>query len=311
MMAIIKFEKLFKSLFGIGDSMIGDLKTSGAKLFMGMNAAKGLYDTTAAPFKKHAEAKRRVDKYGGMLGLTTDKQKEGYARSKSNKSTSEGDQPNQGSTNNGVDPRFTSQAQEMVNNAMNNSGNGNSNGGNTSSGGGSGNKYSSEMERAIIEDRQERVKERKQKLIDEYNDAQRDMRASKRDRWLNAAGGLASMSIGLGAADEWHESAKIAELISKPISSANTRMVEKQENMDAHEATKNEKGWSKYQEKSFSEAIKDGIKGITIENIVDKSRDSDGKVIPVKLAIEYAKLPYTNSKNALRSSGRREATENR
>jgi hypothetical protein len=299
MMAIIKFEKLFKQLFGIEDSMAGDMKGAGAKMFMGMQAAKGLYDTTAAPFKKQSEAKRKINTLGNRLGLT-DEQKGKYAKMSSGTSTagSTNDPSNTG-TGNGGSNQNSRQATEMYNNAS--TGNANSSEGQSNSR----SSNNSAADQAIIDDRNERVREKRQKLIEEYNDAVRDSRMAGRDRWLNAAGTIASMSMGLGATDEWHEAAKVADLINKPVSAATTRMAEKQENRDAYTAT----GDPRYNEKSMKEAIKDGFKNITIENIVDKSRNADGKVSPLKLTIEAAKLPYTNTKAAVKSSGKTDVVE--
>lgn len=307
MMAIIKFEKLFKQMFGIEDSMAGDIKGAGAKMFMGMQAAKGLYDTTAAPFKKQSEAKRKINTLGNRLGLT-DEQKGKYAKMSSGTSAAGGTNDPAGNgtgtgtntgTGNGSANQNSRQATEMYNNAAT---------GNTSGGGGQGNSRSSNnsaADQAIIDDRNERLREKRQKLVEEYNDAVRDSRMAGRDRWLNAAGTIASLSMGLGATDEWSEAAKVADLVSKPISSATTRMAEKQENKDAHTAT----GDPRYYEKSMKEAIKDGFKNVTVENIVDKSRNSDGKVSPLKLTIEAAKLPYTNTKAAVKSSGNTDVVE--
>ena len=276
MMALIKFEKLIKTLFGVEDGMIGDLKTSGAQMFGATKAVgsigKSLYD----PFKKHGDAKRKVDRLGNEL--------KGKVNAVDDKGNNLGAFSDRNIRNNFIDTRnikdeamlnginsdgsiatssgnsqFVGPPAPNNNNNNNNNGNGNGNSSlnqetnnllrqliqTTAANGGSGDGSTSGASGNSIAAKAE-----------QYNDALRDMKVASRDRWLNTASVIGGASIGAGMYDQASEIAMAGAVISKPFAVASTKMATNQENVKAREAT----GDSKYEGKLISESIKEGFK---------------------------------------------------
>ena len=293
-MALIKFEKLIKSLFGINDGMLGDIKSNGMMAIGGVKAAANMGKTISEPFKKHAEAKRKVDRLGKKLSKT-----EGIRAVGKN-----GD--DLGIFNNGIhNDKYAIYDENSLNNthddginensefiASQNDNNSNSNISNTkgniskegvATGENSAQtnqllsqliaiskqnvtetaKAAKATERANDEKKAEKI----ESLVDEYNDALLQKNVSSRDRWLNSASAIAGTSIGLGMADDIEESAMIGALINKPLAVGTTKIAERSETKKAYNATKNDK----YETESIKKAIASGLRTNTGNRVINNS----------------------------------------
>ena len=203
-MALLKFEKLLKKLLGIDEGPLGHTSAAGAKMFMGAKSAIGLGQTAVGGFKKSRDANRNL----ADIQSKKAKKQDAYNR------LFDQDAYNKQHPNRQIPP-LSQQAQQMYNNGLNGSQGGQSDG---QSGGQSqntgNNSRNSDFQRMLEQERRQ----------DELDDLEKDeMKASKAkkaagiDKYLNVAGTMASISVGMGAADELSEMLMVANVLNKPV----------------------------------------------------------------------------------------------
>jgi|GEM_PF-2104715 len=300
MMAIIKFEKLFKDLFGIGTSLSGDLKGAGMKMFMGFQAANSLQKEVREPFKKTSESRKRMTKLGDDIGMTKTGKETGSKGQigkyyKPSAGTPGGTSGAGGSSGSSTHAPLSDKTQELYNKMKDAKASGNmdlyqdyrdhaaaqmknerSTSGGSGTGGGTSNAgtpaNSGKVDVAAIKQKRNE---------DKYNDAVYENRQNSRKRWLNTAGTIASLTMGFGATDETSEALKVADVINDPINAASSRYIEHGENITANKSTDD----PRFNEKTLTNAIKDGF-----ERATKNMKNDDGKYTPVKISIEAAKM---------------------
>lgn len=319
MMSIIKFEKLFKKLFGLEDSISGDLKGAGAKMFMGLQAANSLQSEIREPFKKSSESKRRMSSLGKEAGLTR------TGRTEDGKGSSRGKignyiKPSTGGTVSSTSttkPELSDKTKDMYQKMKDAKRDGNMDlyrdyrdhavtqmkyeKGNAS-GGTSGTTYGTSGIRTASANTATAAPVRTQKQVEqEYNDAVLENRQNDRKKWVKTAGTLTSLAIGFGATDEISEALKVADIINDPINKSSGRYIDDGERRTATNAT----GDSKYMERALSTAIRQGFQDAT-----RNSRNDNGKVNPGKLTIEVAKSYVTTPIRTMDKTARRTKIDN-
>lgn len=282
MMAIIKFEKLIKGLFGMKDGLSGDLKGAGMKMFMGLKAAGDLGREIKQPFQKSSESRKRMTALGKDIGINKSdigryakpgtRTASGVASGLSGKAQTSPlsektqdlynkmkDAKKEGNMDLYKDYRDHAATQMKYEKAASTA--------NVRAANASANSGSSEKTRA-------------QKL-EEYNDAVLENRKNSRKKWAHTAGTLASLSIGFGAVDETAEAVQVANIINNPINNASSRYIDHGENITARKSTGDS---DRYNERAIGTAIKEGF-----EKATTNMRNSDGKLNPIKISVETAK----------------------
>lgn len=329
MMSIIKFEKLFKRLFGMEDSLSGDLKGAGAKMFMGLHAASNLQREIKEPFKKTADSKRRMSALGKDLGLTkTGRQASGAAGT-----DKKGRPVMVNKIGSYIDPSAKPVLSDKANDYYEKM--------KEAKRDGNMDLYKDYRDRAAEQMRQERgkyspsstagvqgpqyaqtaaptgvqgpqyaqasytggpvagqtgapVKTREQR-VREYNDSVLEHRQNRRKQWMDTAGTLTSLAVGLGATDELSEALKVADIINDPINRTSGRVIDDGERKVATQFT-NE---NRHIERTLSHAIKEGFKDAT-----RNSRNESGKINPIKLTVDVAKSYAATPIKTVRDVGR-------
>lgn len=325
MMSIIKFEKLFKKLFGLEDSISGDLKGAGAKMFMGLQAANSLQSEIREPFKKSSESKRRMASLGKEAGLT----KTGYVKGKDGKDVFVGKignyaKPSSGGTVASTStnkPELSDKTKDIYQKMKDAKKDGNmdlyrdyrdhavtqmkyekaSTAGGTSGAGGT--TYGTGGVRTVSGGTAATTTPVKTKAekIQEYNDAVLENRQNDRKKWVKTAGTLTSLAMGFGATDETSEALKIADIVNDPINKASGKYIDDGERRTATKAT----GDTKYMERALSTAIRQGFQDAT-----RSSRNENGKINPGKLTIEVAKSYVTTPIRTMDKAARRTKIDN-
>lgn len=311
MMAIIKFEKLFKQLFGLEDSLSGDLKGAGAKMFMGLKSANDLQSEIRKPFQKSSESRKRMNKLGQNIGLNKNGNGNGAGRlgqyvktvgSTGGAAGASASSPLSDKTQNLYDKMKEAKAsgnmdlykdyRDHAATQMRNEKAAAASAGNVGAGNIGGGNYSSTVGGhggpGQMTDSQK---------VAEYNDAVLENRKNNRKKWLQTAGTLASLSMGLGATDQISEAVTVANMINDPINAASNRFVDHGENITANRSTAD----ARYEERTLSAAIKEGFRDAT-----KNMRNDNGSLNPVKITVEGAKsyvtTPYTTVRNTAKAS---------
>lgn len=289
LMALIKFEKLIKSLFGIEDGMMGDLKTNGAKMLGGAKAVGSLAKTTYEPFKKHADAKRKVDQLGKKVIAEGGQIK---TKSGGKRAMAFGDIGQNYAVD--ADP---APAAPIDTNTTKGKGRKKSRGRNGNSDNGSGGSGSSDATNQLLSELVRVTKENSategKSSVDQYNDALKEMKSASRDKWMNTASVIASTSVGAGMFDEASEIAMASAAINKPIATGTTKMLDRQESAQAFKATGNEKFDVKPLSKEIGESIRSGFKSATTNHITDTQPTT--KVGKAVTAIGNGVNPYAGA----------------
>lgn len=200
-MALIKFEKMIKKLLGIEDSPIGHTAGAGAKMFMGAKSAIDLGKTATGGFKKSRDANKNLKDIQDKR-----KRKEDLYNRLTNPEEYYRQNPNKRPQN-----AAAAQAESMYNNATTAA----AQGGAAQGGAGQGNPSNKKDFHRMLEE--ERMKEEIDDLKGQEMKAQKAQRASGIDKYLNAAGTLASMSVGLGAGEDWATASMVANVINQPL----------------------------------------------------------------------------------------------
>lgn len=313
MMAIIKFEKLFKDLFGMKDSMAGSLKASGAQMIAGMKSAQTFGGEIKKPFTNLSSSRRKMTSLGnevrksnpkidfenghyikttggagsGAAGATSersplsDKTQDLYNKMKDAKKNGDMD-----AYKDYRDHAVTQMKYEKaVAGAGAGGGAGIGGGGGYGAGGGTGGRSESDVEN-------------KKKQIQEYNDSVLDYRKSKRKVLAQSAVNLASLTMGMGGTDTMGDAVIAANIINNPMNAAANRHIDHGENIVARKSTGDS---DRYTERTIGEAIKRGF-----DRASAGSRNENGKINPVKLtvqnAVSYAAVPFKAVGTATRHS---------
>jgi hypothetical protein len=313
MMALIKFEKLFKKLFGLEDAISGDLKGAGAKMFMGLQAAANLQREIKEPFKKTSESKKRMTSLGKEAGLTKTGRTEDGRRASRGKIGSY-ITPTDSAARSATKPELSDSAKALYEKMKEAKKNGNMD------------EYREYRQYAANQMKYDKLKQsgaaqapagayapaagavasqgaqvaaapgktQKQKE-QEYNDAVLEYRQNRRKQWVKTAGTLTSLAMGLGGTDELSEALKVADVINDPINKVTSKYIDSGENKTASRFT----GESKYLENTLTHAIKQGFQDAT-----RNMRNDEGKLSPGKMTIEIAKSYVTTPINVARNAAR-------
>lgn len=322
MMAIIKFEKLLKKLFGMEDSLSGDLKGAGAKMIMGLKAGSDLGKEISKPYKDLSTSNKSRKAAGRAAGVSESKigfgsLKGQYINSDKKRGLFEKAENGISSTASGL----SSAARGVYDNLKSNKG-------------AAAevtvtdskksvdqaknqeivvdNKVLTEVEVGdkiaestgrYADSRSTKIEKTQKEKEDEYNDAELEFRKNKRKAKWNTAGNIAALAMGFGATDEISEGLTAANIINNPINSVTNRYVDHGENITAFKDTGNEK----YFERSLSQAIKDGFKEAGT-SASDRDSGNIGKnnqsavKLTVNAAVNYATMPLQVAKLAFKSS---------
>ncbi|MDD2375856.1 MAG: hypothetical protein PHD15_01195 [Clostridia bacterium] len=315
MMGIIKFEKLIKQLFGIGESLSGSLQASGMEAFQGFKAASKLSGEITQPFKKSRESRKTMNKLGTNLGLTPNGENGtgtlgkyikgigNVAGAGGGAGAGAGGGPGGGPTTRAPLSNRTQELYDKMKDAKQN---------------GDMDLYRAHRDHAVTQMKSEKIgagggpgggaqtsgnntggtpKMTSQQQVEQYNDSVLENRQDSRKKWLNSAGTLAALSMGLGATDTTANALTIGNILNDPINAAGNRYIEHGENITANKST----GDSRYDEKTVSNAIKDGFTRAT-----SNMRNGDGKLNPVKITVaaatSYVATPYNAARGVLKSS---------
>jgi hypothetical protein len=205
-MALIKLEKMIKKLFGIEDSPVGHTAAAGAKLFMGAKSAMGLGTTAVSGFKKSRDASKNLKDIQSKKAKKQDAYDRIYNPEAYNaKYPHKAEQlmqslqsPNGPNTPNGTQDGKNQGATDNDNNNNNNNRNNDKN----------------DFQRILDRERRE---DELEDLEEQENKARKAKKSAGIDKYLNLAGTLASVSVGLGAADELSESLTVSNVINQPL----------------------------------------------------------------------------------------------
>lgn len=302
MMAIIKFEKLFKELFGLNDSLSGNLSKAGTSMLLGLSQGNKLKNELVQPFQKSKTSRNRVNALGKDLGLTKDGTN---AKGRIGQYIKHGGSAaaGAGSTTASASSPLSDKTQSLYEKMKEAKQNGNLD------------LYKDYRDHAATQMKYERAgatqtvsggggqaggtpqKTRADKIA-EYNDAVLESRKDNRKKWMQTAGTLASLAMAAGATDQTHELLTAANAINDPINSITNRHIDHGENLTARNSTGDT---SRYTERTLSQAIKDGFRDATKD-----MRNDNGKINPIKLTVEagktYATASYKTTSNVLRAS---------
>jgi len=298
MMAIIKFEKLFKELFGLQDSLAGSAKASGAQMFAGIKSAAKFGDEIKKPFTNNATAKRNMTNLGKGMGLSEDKIGH-YIKNTSSAAGTAGTTGTVGATNaRPTTPPLSEKTQELYNKMKNAKKNGDMD------------SYKDYRDHAATQMKYERATAAggtggggtgtasKTPTKEEYNDSVYEHRKSQRKVLAQSAINLASVTMGMGGTDTMAEAITAANLINNPLNAAANRYIDHGENIVARKSTGDS---TKFNERTISEAIKHGF-----EKTVGSQRNASGPTNPIKLtvkaAVSYATVPFKSVNTAVRHS---------
>ena len=220
--ALILFEKMIKKLLGIQDSPVGHASAAGAKMFMGAKSAMGLGKTAVGGFKKARDADRNVK------DINEKRNKKQDAYDKLYNPTAY----NERHPNRPISPQ-AQQTQNMFDQATSGGqpqGNANNSQGNildrngriiTSQQGNTNNQQGNANQQRELDFQRVLDKERREDEMAELDS--QEMKAKKaassahKDKWLNAAGTMASLSVGFGAADQLSEMLTVANVVNQPL----------------------------------------------------------------------------------------------
>ncbi|MEG1990102.1 MAG: hypothetical protein RR144_03800 [Clostridia bacterium] len=306
MMAIIKFEKLFKQLFGMGDSISGDLKGAGAKMIMGMNAAKSLSGEIGKPISEMNKSNKSRKVAGKVAGVadnkigsgfkegirldtnrktnySSDKAEDLFNAAKTAKSNGDMDKYKELRQQAADQMKYDRDGITYTSQATNNQGTTGTPVTNSSS---------------TFEDLKEKNRRKQQQKKEEaYNDAETDFLKNRRKAVWKTAGTLTSLTLGMGSTDELSDALRVADVINNPINAASSSVIDHSENKSAFKDTGNEK----YFERTIGTAIKEGLRDGT-----KNMRNDNGKLNPVKITVEGAKnyitAPYKIVSGASKAS---------
>lgn len=298
-MALIKFEKMFKKWFGISESPVGDTAAAGAKMFMGAKSGLDLGQKAVGKFQnirkankdlgKTTERRQKLEKayndeYGSGGGsnststsnpnskLSEDAKshykgmidaKKGAQEAENMKKNYHEDSQNYKEYD-ALQKSYENDYKNLREKAANSMRADNT----ATQGGGQGNNSSGNLENdnstAGIMYRER--KERKEKELEDIREQEREQQKAARSAgfkaWAGAAGTLASLSVGFGAADETSESLAIANVINTPLSAGVEKYSDARAGRQLYSESKdqNGKGDIRYLSKSIGESIKEVMK---------------------------------------------------
>ncbi len=255
-MALIKFEKMIKKLFGIEDSPVGNTGGAGAKLFMGAKSAMGLGATAASGFKKHRDASKnltdtqnkkakRQDAYNRIYDPTAYNAAHpsaGVNRAESLYNNTNQNTAGQAQNTTGQAQNATTQAQNAAGQAQNAAGQAQNAAGQAQNAGGQAQNVGGQTQNVVnnnvndgdnshtrfqkVLDKERRLEELEE-LEAQENKARKEKASAGLDKYLNLAGTLASVTVGLGAADETSEALTISNIINQPLAFGTTKVADK------------------------------------------------------------------------------------
>jgi len=303
MMALIKFEKLIKDLFGIKDSMAGSAKASGIQAFAGLKAAGNFANEVKKPIVNYSKSKRNMTNLGRDLQLS-DKKMGHYIK------PTDGVTDTPGATGGKpITPPLSTKTQDLYEKMK------------TAKKDGDMGSYNDYRDRAVNQMKSEKLSAIRAAggtggagsstgggagsstggltgKEQEYNQSVYDHRRNARKALAHSAINMAAMTMGMGATDTWSEAVKAADVINNPMISVTNRYIDHGENIVAGKSTGDT---SRFNERTISEAIKQGFEHATVN-----ARNDNGKINPVKLtvqaAVSYGTLPFKAVKNTVKAS---------
>lgn len=213
--ALIKFEKIIKDLFGIGDSKyMGNLSKNFAKTAAAVGSGVRLAQRTAEPFKGRIENKRKVKKLeqdhkwlvnGGI----------------------------QTSGNKGASPSTNPDVPDVPLNENSNNGSTTASTPNSPSSGDTNKQFAdliaalNNNTNALSQNTQSSEEDKKQNIRKEYEDAKAAASENFFKMFTRGATTIAAAGIGMGATDEFSEAVTVANLVDAPLDWATDKAVER------------------------------------------------------------------------------------
>ena len=198
--ALILFEKMLKKLFGIQDSPVGHASTAGAKMFMGAKSAMGLGKTAVGGFKKARDADKTVKDINEKRNKKQDAYDKLYNPTAYNER-----HPNR---------PISPQAQQTQNMFEQATSGGQQQGNVNNPQGNANNQRDLDFQRLLDKERRE---DEMDELDSQEMKAKKAASSAHKDKWLNAAGTMASLSVGFGAADQLSEMLTVANIVNQPL----------------------------------------------------------------------------------------------
>lgn len=217
--ALIKFEKMIKQLFGIGDSkFMGGLGQNFAKTLGAVASGKALYDRTSEPFKKRKELSKQRNKIQDKINALEKSSPTGGGSGGSSGSQS-------GTTNNNISADISGTVDAATD------GNGGANGTgrisdlitalekNTNAVANSTN--------AANESKGEDKAEKLAKLQEELANIDAETKISTRQMFTRTGSTLASAAFGFGATEDASQFLTVTNLVDAPLDAISDRRIEK------------------------------------------------------------------------------------
>ena len=280
-MALIKFEKLIKDIFGIQDGMMGDIKTSGAKMLGAAKAVGSLGKTIGDPFIKHEKSKRVRNKLGKELVDSGAMIKD----ENGNKRKMELSDIGKYAASNPTEDKAMLNGLDSDGEVIEENKKGNNKGNtrerskteargreNDNTGGNS--EETNNLLRQLIKTTAENGKGNGSggtSKLDEYNKAVKDTNVSDKDRWWNAASAIAGASVGMGMFDESSEMLMAGAIISKPFAKGSTTILEGRESERANKELGTDKFDSEYVGKKVADAVTKGMSKMKTGTVSEKA----------------------------------------
>lgn len=297
-MAMIKFEKLVRKLFGISESdLLGNTNTAFKATLAGLASAGNMAKRTAEPFVKYKDQKRKVDR----LKQNRDNLKKEFdglnvpQQSGANTNASIG---NHSFENSNIENLNASNAPAAFvdqhgntlipgSNASNNSSNNGMTGADNANLTNALNNLVNSINKQTAQVDSKELKKKEKKLAEaeqEYQDAERDKTILSRQRFSRLGSTIASTSVGLGATDNLNDAAMVANTIDYPLDKLTDRKISNSANRKAFNATDDERFLKEINDgviKSVASAWKDSIKeskNLTKDMIMPTSMQKNVKV---------------------------------
>lgn len=288
MAAIIKFEKLIKSVFGIEDSMLGGVNEAKnlMKNMMGAKGAVGIAKSVANPVINGVKNRRIANDLGKSLGakpgqyMEREKPKEPTKAASGLRSSDLSERaqsiyrdmtdaknaanaartPEERQSNNDLAKNLRSNLADQVREDRSKV--------RTKSA------QDSDVASEMRKDREDKKLAERNKKIDEYNTALRNSKMAPYETAAHLAGSVAGLSIAGGMFDEWTEVAAAGNAIAKPINSMASKSIQMNENRSAYAATGN----AAFDNREIAKPLRDlaaDFKNVG-RDIVNATKDANG-----------------------------------
>ena len=268
MTAIIKFEKVIKQLFGIQDTLVGDMRGAAMKTMLGLKALGDIGNVIKEPFRDESNSAKRLKVLSTKLGVKPEDagakgyiDKEKYFNNRK-PAEAEGAAANSPESKN-AEEYYNDKASSADNEAKTTDSK-TDNKVRTKDGNNQNVEKTNRDNTAAEEIRKNREIAKHEKdaaKIEEYNQELAKYNKNKWEKWANLGGSVAAVTMGVGMTDNVTDALATASIINKPIDFAVTTKARRMANKEAYESIKDPKKREEYNEKD-------------VKNMLDKARKS-------------------------------------